>query len=956
MSSRGGPEGTNPGNNRGDTSAVPSSSPSKDDFDRIARQARAFREAEAKRIASEKVASQQEAKRQKEAERQRITRQHGEFLKQQQGEILNLQRELEHLQKQQADGSRSRTAAGRVAERTARLQKQLQEAEARLMQETERLRPATPSQPPPAAATVSLETTEIPATTYAVEDDAMDSSSHRPSLDRQVETRHLPTRAKYPLERQKENRHLILPAKPVSEGDVQRAVASMDASLLRRDAEFELELKNVRRETMKQQVDQPPELVGDGVTDDDEGIDKAEDVVQVEERVQTRMSESDEDLAKEFEKVENELIKASSMLGISSETSSEIDREAVEEYVDLLARDLSFAEDQIRRSFSLNEKGLPTVAMEEGDSSQSQPRTQPAPRSPSKPLPQSDASITIQSYHGPVMSESTMPSAELTQEEEISESLDRTRAMMADDDFLPKARYNNVDARSTKDEATRKAKSRRSLMVYQTWGVHASRKGRRGHACDDDTDSPKEIMHKTSSFEVPIEITNEGFKLSPKIAELSMLLSIPPARLGGRWSGVLEGKSSFGSNSTATGSASLEYRSSKQSRLTVGTIRGCEANNPLITIGGRFMSKGSSVGITFYNHFTSLPQKTIENLMYSLTLRHSFPSTKWSLSSSLSRRQDLSLALTNGKLSGRVGFNPTKPGQLSLRLDARPKLSAFRRAHCYCQWRTGVWQFGISLVQSLHSEMSTIGLGWRLYSATGFEWVLSWSRGSASVRVPIVISKGLAAASFGQVLYFSLVSHLIQDCIAQLWAWIGTESSDDTLERGTETESIIPPTSMAKERNDAVIQRELMTRQARRKAKNETERAGLIIQQAVYRIKDGDEWDATVPVQFWVSNSSLALPGRPKSELLGFYDVATASKQKKAKSDRERQSKSRHSWTWRDVWKDLVGLPAKRAARQSKRPIPTLSVQYLYRGQSFCIVVEDSDELILPNPNAVKVE
>mmetsp|Transcript_17338 Transcript_17338/g.42126 ORF Transcript_17338/g.42126 Transcript_17338/m.42126 type:complete len:480 (+) Transcript_17338:1094-2533(+) len=476
---------------------------------------------------------------------------------------------------------------------------------------------------------------------------------------------------------------------------------------------------------------------------------------------------------------------------------------------------------------------------------------------------------------------------------------------------------------------------------------------------------------KSATFEMPVELSDEGFKLSPKVADLSMVTTILPSRLGGRLSGMLEGKSSFGSSvakttsgGIASGMFSLEYITSKFTRLTIGTIRGGEPYSPLITLGGRYVKKGSSFGITFYNQFTSLQRLTFESIKYSLSLRHSFPESKWFISSSLSQKQDVSMVVSNSKLSARMGVNLWDPSRMMLlRVDVKPKLSEYRRAHCYCQWRTGIWQFGVSLVQSLQSDIATVGLGWRLMSSRGLEWVISWTRGSSTVRIPILVSKSLVGASFGHILYCTFISHIIQDGIAELWAWSSSDRTKpvESAERSADNAAVVSM-SKKKERKDAELQVNLMKRQAMRKAKNEAERDGLVIQKAIYKVEGGDEWEVTIPIQFWVSHSSLTLPRGSKMSLLGFYDITATTKQKD-KSEQNQLLDSASSW-WsarlRSVWNDLLDIPSSQRVRTKSmklqgaktRRVPTLTVEYMFRGKVYKISIKDNEGLVLPSPNA----
>jgi len=538
----------------------------------------------------------------------------------------------------------------------------------------------------------------------------------------------------------------------------------------------------------------------------------------------------------------------------------------------------------------------------------------------------------------------------------------RTQAMLDEDDFAPTGKMNNMD----NYDGNIKDRNKKSLVLDGSIPVDRKIFRRiKGSAdnnnLDDDDEFRTELVHKEATFELPMEVTEDGLKLSQTVADLSMITTIPPSRLDGRVSGILEGRSSLGNQSnTASGSAALEFKSSRHSRLTLGMTRGCEAHHPLITIGGRLIHHGTSVGVIFYHNAKFLHQMMLEHSLWSLSFRHCFPNSKWTLSSQLSRRKDLSFSLANdSKLSGLIGWNLLKPKRFHARIDARPKLTQYRKAHIYCQWKASsgpsVWNFGVSLVQSLHSEIATIGLGWRLFSARGLEWVISWSRGNAIFHIPILVSKSMApSVTIGQTVYFSVISYMIQDYIAESWGWIGNSNGDDE-DNTIDTSIALRTQNLAKARQDAAIQKELMARQARRKTKEEKEKNGLIIKEAVYKIENCEEWDVTVPLQFWVSSSTLTLSARSKSELLGFYDIAASLKNSRAVSSGNaiNNSKSPRSLrrfpSWSDVWRDLLdwapkGLLPKKPFRYS----PTLTVHYEFQGKSYEITVKDREELRLP--------
>ena len=457
----------------------------------------------------------------------------------------------------------------------------------------------------------------------------------------------------------------------------------------------------------------------------------------------------------------------------------------------------------------------------------------------------------------------------------------------------------------------------------------------------------KENVHKQASFELPVELTDNGIQVL-KHAQVSMMCTMPSSRINGRWSGTLEGQSSLNpsAENLATGSLTLDYKATSWSKISFGMIRGHELHHPLITIGGSLLRDGSAMGVTFYHNPSFLHPDLLQHSMYSIYFRHVFPGSRWRFTSQISRSQEMSMSLTNSKIEGGLGMNLRQPKKIHVRFGVRPKLSEHRRFHLYFQSNIGELQMGASMIQSLHSHVATIGVGLRVLSSRGLEWVITWNRGDGSIRIPIIISRALSTATMGHVLYLSVVSFLIQEALADMWGW------RDPPEAGSRT---VPKKigNVDKARRDAEVQRELMARQANRKKREEQEKDGLVIQEAVYRIDGGDVWDCTAQLQFWVSQSSLSLPATSKKELLGFYDLTSGSM-----VDDESQGSKAGSW-WAGVWDDLLDLTSADATKKAHSrncQIPTLTVRYEFKGQLYRLTVKDHEALKIPNPLAIKLE
>lgn len=467
-------------------------------------------------------------------------------------------------------------------------------------------------------------------------------------------------------------------------------------------------------------------------------------------------------------------------MGIERDESEETSEEShvVNEMVHDTERHLSERADSLERHFQKVDRELQIAEQHSAESSSSSSSTSQE-RNRSLQTLGSELEMAERSFS---RDEPLVEGNQTALENELQlQSAERTRAMMAEDDIMP-SRDSRAGERPSGVGLPERAK--KGSLVVRSFSIPPVPQQRSKSAEADskyssnDDDIPREIVHKEASFELPLEVTGDGVKLSPKIADLNMSTTIPPSRLGGSWSGLLAGKSSFGNPNTVCGSASLEYRVSRWIRLSMGFTRGFEVKQNLISLGSRLLRKGgSTLGVTFYHQPSILENATKLHLWsWSMTFRHCFEQSKWALSSVLSRRRDVSLVLTNNKLSARVGWKLQSAKQVLVRVDARPRLSEYRKAHLYCQWRSGIWQFGASLVQSLHSRVATVGIGWRVYSTRGLEWVVSWNRGNATINIPITLSKHLTNASAAEAMYLSLVSYFVQDCIAEMWGWIGEKA------------------------------------------------------------------------------------------------------------------------------------------------------------------------------------
>jgi hypothetical protein len=524
-----------------------------------------------------------------------------------------------------------------------------------------------------------------------------------------------------------------------------------------------------------------------------------------------------------------------------------------------------------------------------------------------------------------------------------------------------------------------------SLIVSRSEGDgRFSRKKR--NLDQDEVDAEDQSLHdnfqKEATFELPVELTENGVKLL-KEANVSVSCAIPPSRIHGRWSGRLEGHSNLiggassgatvgGASNASSGSFMLDYMATSWSQVSLGMIRGHELYHPLVSVGGTLLSRqhGATVGVAFYHNPSFLHPTLLEHAMYSISFRKAIPDSRWKLSAELSRTQQFSVSATNSKVQCLMAWNLRRPEVVQVGVEARPKISEHRRVHIYWNWKLlgrgagagGCWQLGASLVQSLHSQVASVGIGLQHVSTRGLEWVFSWNRGDACVRIPIVISRSLRVSNVGEALYLSMVSYFIQETLADLWGW-KMHSSEESANTRAMLQDQEQTVSIERAKKDAELQRQIMERQAQRKTIEEEENNGLVIRKATYQVDGGDALDVTVQLKFWVTRSSLSLPAISKQYLLGFYNVAAVLD--KASKDHTDLTPSEYKFSalwikvWNDLWDATPQSPLKHSfgtesspPTSTKGPIPTLTVHYEFKGERHLLTIQDHEALKLPNPLA----
>ena len=143
----------------------------------------------------------------------------------------------------------------------------------------------------------------------------------------------------------------------------------------------------------------------------------------------------------------------------------------------------------------------------------------------------------------------------------------------------------------------------------------------------------------------------------------------------------------------------------------------------------------------------------------------------------------------------------------------------------------------------------------------------------------------------------------------------------------------------------------LLTKSSFLNRKVEEAKGGLVIEQALYYSPSTRTHNVTVPLQFWVSDSSLKLPSGSKSTMLGFYDIR-----------RPQRARQQYSYSPKSIISSLIALarnhicPQKESSTEvfeedmspNQRERVKLYVRYKFCGRTDEVTIFDEDELILP--------
>jgi len=225
-------------------------------------------------------------------------------------------------------------------------------------------------------------------------------------------------------------------------------------------------------------------------------------------------------------------------------------------------------------------------------------------------------------------------------------------------------------------------------------------------------------------------------------------------------------------------------------------------------------------------------------------------------------------------------------------------------------------------------------IGVRHSVQSGLTWLLQLERNDIVFRIPITICARDSPAYWEKSLLLSFISFLIDNVVREI---VEDPESLEAAKKELKRESSLLDTD--KSRRDSEQQVQLMVKSSLASRAREEACNGLVILKATYWVEGGETMDATTQMQFLVKGSKLKLPPTPKSYLLGFYSLAIASELSPAKQ------------AWYESW--FPWLSSKKQKESSAAALPKLTVRYSFNGSVYEITIDDTEELELPQANAL---
>jgi len=272
---------------------------------------------------------------------------------------------------------------------------------------------------------------------------------------------------------------------------------------------------------------------------------------------------------------------------------------------------------------------------------------------------------------------------------------------------------------------------------------------------------------------------------------------------------------------------------------------------------------------------------------------------------------------------------------------------------------SSTWNLNFDILSSKSPHRFQLGIITSFLSERFTRLMLQYSRagGGITVRIPITLLAPTASIHSHiyfslQTMYVTLLTTIVHDVLTDIL--FSTKLPNNTLLLTTSTDDFPIMTMHEKQKEEAARQIMLLTKSALVNRKLEDVKGGLVIEQAYYYYYSLSTvtHDVTVPLQFWVSDSTLKLPSGSKSTMLGFYDIRRPQRAKKENIDSPKSiissiiSLVRNSIFCRHKEPSTEVLQENICPDQKNRV--KLYVRYKFCGITNEVTIFDEDELILP--------
>lgn len=248
------------------------------------------------------------------------------------------------------------------------------------------------------------------------------------------------------------------------------------------------------------------------------------------------------------------------------------------------------------------------------------------------------------------------------------------------------------------------------------------------------------------------------------------------------------------------------------------------------------------------------------------------------------------------------------------------------------------FQAKVLATQILDSFTSfSVGVGHSSFD--GLSWIFRLQKSDLCLNVPIKIMP-CALSTYNSFIYSLSTAYLsfLSYCIHLICQELtGIQRGDLKLDLKREEDLL----SIEKARKDAENQIMLMKKKADMSRRSEESKLGLVIENAIYSIEGGERLDVTVPLQFWVTESTLTLSPSSFGCMLGFYNI-------KRKQPRHAMKSGSNGFV-----SLLKYLLADTATHEEAMPI--LYVRYKFNLKTYEIYIPDNEALVLPSPRAIEM-